>query len=90
MKEDPACVKRTFGSKGLSFSSKIPLANLAKKASSWLIMSELDPENKGPFYYWYNKDLRGKSLDFDQKWWLGTQLTKNLASVDMLIEIYQS
>ena len=53
-------------------------------------MSELDPENKGPFYYWSNKDLRGKSLDFDQKWWLGTQLTENLASVDMLIEIYQS
>ena len=51
-------------------------------------MSELDSENKGPFYYWSNKDLRGKSLDFDQKWWLGTQLTKNLTSVDKLIEIY--
>ena len=51
-------------------------------------MSELDPENKGPFYYWSNKDLRGKSLDFDQKWWLGTQLAKKLASVDMLIETY--
>ena len=39
-------------------------------------------------YYWSNKDLRGKSLDFDQKWWLGTQLTKKLASVDKLIETY--
>ena len=51
-------------------------------------MSELDSEKKGPFYYWSNKDLRGKSLDFEQKWWLGTQLTKKLASVDKLIETY--
>ena len=53
-------------------------------------MSELDSENKVLFYYWSNKDLRKKSLDLDQKWLLGTQLTKKLASVDMLIEIYQS
>ena len=51
-------------------------------------MSELDSEKKGPFYYWSNKDLRGKSLDFEQKWWLGTQLAKKLASVDKLIETY--
>ena len=51
-------------------------------------MSEIDSEKKGPYYYWSNKDLRGKSLHFDQKWSLGTQLTKKLASVDMLIETY--
>ena len=53
-------------------------------------MSELDSEKMRTFYYWSNKDLRGKSLDFEKKWWLGMHLTKILASVDMLIEIYQS
>ena len=51
-------------------------------------MSEVRHAKKDPFYYWSNKDLRGRKLDFDQKWWLGTQLFLKLMTIEMLIETY--